>query len=337
MNADDPRLPEDEEETKVPTGTWASVGADATDLDEKRPSPDPGESHEREARPSRPPPRPNVATSTPRDLAPLLAEIPRAEPDASDSQIRPRFLASELLRRRSESHEPIWPGISRIVGAIGGTAAGAIALAFLLPGNLPVATAVVAFALAAASLAPLGPSARAASLAVLGGLVIVAGTLFTQELVAMLEGAAALVICAGAFLRARRHGSLGARSLMVIGIGLGLAALVLEGGLTPLSIETFAIDDLAPALLQLSLGIVVLLPLMTFVDKHGPSGALAVATAWIVEQLAHAGILVARDGPTAPALGPMLAALVLPAAALGLAQAMPSAMRTRKATRTQDG
>lgn len=304
----------DEDEHRVPTGTWASTPGILAprDLDEE-----PGDGvADAEA-----PPR-EASGPAPRDSPASPAAPPR---DAADSHVRPRFLASELMRQRSESHEPIWPGSSRFVGIVGGGLAAALAVAVAGGRELGVAAAALAILVVLAALLPMAPRTRAAVLALFGGLALLAGASLSRHAPDALLGGAALAATSGAFLRARRFRSLGARGLFVLAAGLGVAGLVLDGGVRGLTIESFSLVDLAPALRQLALGAALLLPLVTLLDASGPSGALAVAMAWILERLVDGALHVALEGLVPAAIGPLVGALVLPAAALGLAQAMPSA------------
>lgn len=336
------------EEHRAPAGTWASEPGDAEDLEAAsstervseapRPNGAPLEASEAAAveRPSPPPARRDPTGAGRARAEGRAPRTPSAE--ASDSHVRPRFLASELLRRRAESFEPIWPTASRALAAAGGALAAALALAFAATGPAGIALALLCVLVGVVAVAPVAPPLRAAALALLGGLVVVVGALLSGRTSELLLGGAALTATAGAFLRARRFSSRGARGLFVVAAALGVAGLALDGGVHVLSIASFAIADVAPAVRQLFLGAALLLPLVTLLDAHGPSGAVAVAIAWILERLIDGGFHVALEGATPEALGPLLGALVLPAAGLALAQAMPSAaLGPRRAARAHDG
>jgi len=262
------------------------------------------------------------------------AEAPEAEPPTDQSGTvptqaptesgereveRPRFLASELLKRDWTPAHPLrrtlrWGAIVLgILGAIGTPTLGELAPNALGLGLL--------FALcAAAGIAPLSPNVRGATLATVGTLgAVCVGWMSANT--SQRSGTALLIACitltvSALFFRAAHNRSILARVLVGVGLLATGGWLVLTGGLDELVVQTMAWQSWVEPVSRVALTLIGVLTLLTFLDPSGPGGAWTAAYAllsWLALD-ATSGFLLALMPVRGEALDPQAAGWMLRAA-----------------------
>lgn len=321
-------LPVDEDDAPrlVPVGTWASDGDEPS---ETRTLPD--ESSDRLVRISRPPPRMEGRSESPVPIitssTQLQALVPKsgtasASPITAQATVpRPPFLASVLMRKRDEQHDPICHKRGRIMSALGGALAAALAFA---SGGIDLRTAFFgAFGgmLALSAFISLPDVRRSQLVLGLGLSTAVLGLTLRESAAGATALFAVLATSGGLVLRSRRVGSVSARLLVAFGVAASIAWLGIAGLSGAIATELTFASLLRPAI-TLGLVITLALVLLAFVDDHGPSGAGYFASVMLCWGGLEAVDFVWQNNVLDPAqAGALGAAAALPATSIALAQA----------------
>lgn len=216
------------------------------------------------------------------------------DPIAEEPVERPKYLASELLKQDWYPRTPLaktlrWGALG--VGAAG--AAGVLALGGASLGALLLAGVLAACAVA--GVVPLAPTTRGVLLAVLAtGGTALAGWMRMDETASAPLLVGCITISASAlFFRAAHRASGLARALVAVGLAASAGWLALTGGVEALVVESLAWQAWVGPVLRLTLGLVIVSSLLTFLDPTGHGGAWGAGLALLVWLLADAAVSVA--------------------------------------------
>lgn len=213
---------------------------------------------------------PKASESTPQRIEPSAQNTP---PSSANSDQRPAWLASELLRERMPE-EP-YARVSRVLALALGAGGALFAAVFGLGTGAHLGIAGLLAAIAMSALAPFDFRMRAAAFAVLASIGLVVATSSVDAGPDDVFGLAALgttLLAAAQLLRAIHRTSKFARAAMGLGIAVSAVWLFLAGGLDAMVVQG---DEPAawfdPAVRALLL-VVLALSLLGFLDDTGNSG-----------------------------------------------------------------
>jgi hypothetical protein len=205
---------------------------------------------------------------------------PDAQPPAGEEAVeRPKYLASELLKRDWYPRHPLRRTLRW--GAVGIGVSGAAAV-LALGGASGGALLLVAVLLACATLGlvPLEPTARGVAIAGVGTVgTALAGWMRSDDPAAPLLVGCITVTASALFFRAAHRTARLARTLVGVGLGATALWLALTGGVDSLVVSSLEWQAWVLPSLRLTLGAMVVCSLLTFLDPTGHGGGWAIGGA----------------------------------------------------------